>query len=66
MVRPLVKFLLSLGAALCVPIALFCVWGFASQREPGQEVWLVLFPSIFAEALWSVRYRLSRRHEFDK
>ena len=51
MFRKLVKFLLSLVAALCVPIAFFCVWGFAFASEPGQEAWLTLFPAIFVGAI---------------
>ena len=51
MIRKSVKFLLSLVAALCVPVALYCPWGFMSAIEPGQQSWRVLFPMIFVVAI---------------
>jgi hypothetical protein len=51
MIRNLVRILLSLVAAVFVPIVLYCPWGFLCTFEPGQEAWLILFPVIFVGAL---------------
>jgi hypothetical protein len=51
MIRKSVKFLLSLVAALCVPVAVYCPWGFICAFEPGQEAFRVLFPMIFVGAI---------------
>ncbi len=50
MIKTLVRFLLSLVAAVCIVVALFCPWGFLCSFEPGQEAWRVLYPVIFVGA----------------
>ena len=51
MPRSLIKFLSAQIAAVCAVVAFFCPWGFLCAFEPGQEMWLFIYPVVFVMAV---------------